>query len=82
MIATTTPTLHGDHGDILMYNDVLKKVAAEEHAVVNDLYLVVAPAKMEMIGEDRIHLSPAGVEAVASRTADVLRSCLEEQKSL
>ena len=76
VIATTTPTMHGDHGDILLYNDVLRKVAAEENAAVNDLYAVVSPAREEMIGEDHIHLSPAGVEAVAAQTAAVLRSLL------
>lgn len=76
IIATTTPTLHGDHGDILQYNDVLKKVAAEEDALVNDLYAVVSPAKGEMIGEDTIHLTPAGVEATARQTAELIRTVL------
>ena len=78
VIATTTPTMHGDHGDILLYNDILRKVAAEENAAVNDLYAVVAPAKEEMIGEDHIHLTPAGVEACAAQTAGVIRSLLEK----
>lgn len=77
VIATTTPTLHGDHGDILLYNDVLRKVAAEEHAAVNDLYSVVSPAKDRMIGEDHIHLNETGIEAVAEHTASVLRRVLE-----
>ena len=76
VIATTTPTLHGDHGDILLYNDILKKVSAEENAAVNDLYAVVAPRKEAMIGEDRIHLTPAGVEAVSEQTASILRAVL------
>ena len=78
MIATTTPTLHGDHGDILLYNDILRKVAAEEDAAVNDLYAVVSPAKGEMIGEDHIHLTPVGIEACAAQTAEVLRAALNE----
>ena len=77
VIATTTPTLHGDHADILLYNKILKKVAAEENAQVNDLFSVVEPAKEEMICEDRIHLTPAGVQACASRTAEILRAALE-----
>ena len=77
VVATTTPTLHGDHGDILLYNDVLRKVAAEEHAAVNDLYSVVSPAKDRMIGEDHIHLNETGIEAVAEHTASVLRRVLE-----
>lgn len=76
VIATTTPTLHGDHGDILLYNELLKKVAVEENAAVNDLYSVVSPRKAEMIGEDRIHLTPAGIEAVAEQTAAILRAVL------
>ena len=76
VIATTTPTLHGDHGDILQYNDILRKVAAEENAAVNDLYAVVSPAKDRMICEDHIHLTPEGIEAVAEQTASVLRGML------
>ena len=78
VIATTTPTLHGDHRDILQYNGILRKVAAEEHAFVNDLYAVVAPARDEMICEDHIHLTPAGVTAVAEQTAAALRAALAE----
>jgi lysophospholipase L1-like esterase len=78
VIATTTPTLHGDHEDIRQYNGILKKVAAEESAAVNDLYSIVSPAKPEMIGEDHIHLTPVGVEACASRTAEVIRSLLTD----
>ena len=77
VIATTTPTMHGDHGDILQYNDILRKVAREENALVNDLYVVVAPNKEKMICEDHIHLNPFGVEAVAEQTASVLRSALQ-----
>ncbi len=80
VIATTTPTFHGDHGDILLYNDVLRKVAAEENAVINDLYKVVSQGKAEMIGDDHIHLTRTGVEAVAEQTASVLRRVLEHSK--
>ena len=78
VIATTTSIVYGDHGDILLYNDVLRKVAAEENALVNDLFSVVAADKEKMIGEDHIHLTPFGVEAVASQTASVLRNYLAE----
>ena len=78
VIATTTPTLHGDHEDIRLYNGILRKVAKEENAVINDLYSIVSPAKPELIGEDHIHLNPAGVEAVAEQTARVLRAALAE----
>ena len=77
VVATTTPTLHGDHEDIRLYNDILRKVAAEENAAVNDLYAVVSPNKAEMICEDHIHLTQAGVEAVAVQTAAVLRKALQ-----
>ena len=76
LIATTTPTLIPDHEDICLYNDVLRKVAAEENAGINDLYAVVAPAKAEMIGEDHIHLNPAGVQAVAEQTAARIRDII------
>lgn len=76
VIATTTPTLQADHQDIGLYNEILRKAAAEENAVVNDLYTVVASAKEAMICEDHIHLTPAGVEAAAEHTAKVLRAAL------
>ena len=76
VIATTTPSFYKDHEDVLLYNEILKKVASEENALVNDLYAVVAPRKEEMICEDRLHLTPAGIEAVAAQTADVLRERL------
>ena len=76
VIATTTPTLIPDHAEIGIYNDILKKVAEEENAVINDLYSVVAGHDPEMIGEDRIHLTPTGVQAVASQTATMLRKQL------
>ena len=80
VIATTTPTMQADHGDILLYNDILKKVAGEEHAAVNDLYALIAPALTEMIGEDHIHLSAAGINAAAGQTASVLRAELGRQR--
>ena len=76
VIATTTPTMHGDHGDIILYNDILKKVASEENATVNDLYSVVAPVKEQVIGEDHLHLTPEGIEAVADQTARIIRQLL------
>ena len=78
VIATTTPTWQEDHQDIGLYNDILRKVAAEEKALINDLYAVVAPARERMICEDRIHLTPAGIEAVAEQTAEILRAALGE----
>ena len=76
VIATTTPTLHEDHGDILVYNDILKKVAEEENASINDLYSVIAPIKEQVICEDKLHLTPEGIEAVAAQTADIIRKLL------
>ena len=76
VIATTTPTMQPDHTDIRQYNDILKKVAREEKAAVNDLYAVIASANDSMIGEDGIHLSPSGVTAAADQTARILRQIL------
>jgi len=76
VIATTTPTMQPDHTDIRQYNDILKKVAREEKAEVNDLYAVIASANDSMIGEDGIHLSPSGVTAAADQTARILRQIL------
>lgn len=79
VIATTTPTMQQDHKDILLYNDILKKVAKEENAEVNDLYALISPSLSEMIGEDHIHLSAAGITVAAEQTASVLRAKLTGQ---
>ena len=79
VIATTTPSFYKDHEEVQLYNDILKRVAAEENAWINDLYTVVAPQKEEMICEDRLHLTPAGIEAAAERTAGLIRKILLEQ---
>ncbi len=79
VIATTTPTLRGDDTELRRYNEILKKVAAEENAAVNDLYAVVAADKESMIGEDHVHLTPAGVEACAEQTAKILRGLLRAE---
>ena len=78
VIATTTPSFYEDHKDVVLYNEILKKVAAEENADVNDLYSVVAPHKEEMICPDRLHMGPEGVEALAEQTAAFLRRILTE----
>ena len=68
--------------DFNVKREILKKVAAEENAAVNDLYSVVAPKKPEMIGEDHIHLTPAGIEAAAEQTAAVLRAMLLKETGI
>lgn len=52
---------------------ILKKVASEEKVTVNDLYSVIAPIKEQVIGEDHLHLTPDGIEAVADQTARIIR---------
>ena len=76
VIATTTPSFYEDHKDVELYNDILRKVAQEEHAAINDLYAVVSPHKDLMVGPDRLHLTPEGIEAVAEQTAAFLRTFL------
>ena len=78
VIATTTPTLHGDHGDILVYNDILRSVARQEHACVNDLYALVSPRKAELLGPDHIHMNEEGVRLLAEKTARCLMDQMEE----
>ena len=79
VIATTTPTLIPDHRDIGLYNDILKKVAREENAIVNDLFAVVDGHTDTMVGGDRIHLTPEGVRAVAGKTVECLKEILKNR---
>ena len=54
----------------------IREVAAEENALVNDLYSIVSPIKEELIGEDQIHMNEKGIELLADQTAKVIRQAL------
>ncbi len=93
IFATTTPgglkydpdshillTLDRDgwNKEVSLYNDVLSAYLKNQGVRINDIYNFVYPRADEYIGEDGLHLSPAGVEAVAQKVANEIRAMLAE----
>lgn len=93
IFATTTPggpmydpdshillTLDRDgwNKEVSLYNDVLSAYLKNQGVRINDIYGLVYPRADEYIGEDGLHLSPAGVEAVAQKVAKEIRAMLAE----
>ena len=77
IIATSTPTKQSDQKDVKIYNDILRKVAKEENALVDDLYAVVAGHEDDFISDDRVHMNPAGIEALGHQVSGFLRKFIE-----
>ncbi len=90
IFATTTPAGEGYDYDpngvygipkeewnreVAYYNDLVVPYFKHEGVAVNDLHGLVM-ANPDYLGEDGIHLSEMGVEAVARQTADVIRAVL------
>lgn len=76
IMATTMPTANPDTSGIEEYNEILKKVAARHQIPVNDLFPVLQPHVAEWVGEDSIHLTPEGFEAVAKYVAEKIEAYL------
>lgn len=76
IFATTTPVdprNPHDHNDrIERYNAAVVPVLAEMGVVINDLHAVIARDIPAFIKEDRIHLTPEGVEAAAAHNAELI----------
>ena len=65
IVATTTPAATEIHTDIPIYNDILRRVAKDYGAPVNDLYSAINENLAENIGPDRLHLSRKGTAIAA-----------------
>lgn len=63
-------------GDIERYNDAAKRIMAEHHVPVNDLYNVVNADLATMLCDDQLHLSEAGVIACADAVAEAVNAYL------
>ena len=71
-------TREGWNEEIALYNDILSSYLKTQGVRINDIYGFVYPNTREFIGPDGLHLSEAGVEAVAQKVAAEIRAMLEE----
>ncbi|OGV68198.1 MAG: hypothetical protein A2498_15120 [Lentisphaerae bacterium RIFOXYC12_FULL_60_16] len=75
VFATTTPVHHDQYEkavtngrknkDIQVYNRAAAETLSECGVVINDLYAATAPDILKHISDDRVHLTPVGVEVCA-----------------
>ncbi|MBR3750275.1 MAG: metallophosphoesterase [Clostridia bacterium] len=66
----TNPYHHAE--DIIRFNELLVPRLKEKGLLINDLYSVVAADPDRFISQDRLHLSPDGVEACAQKVAKAI----------
>ncbi len=64
------------NADVKRYNDACSALLSERGIKINDLYSLVIGNTDEYISEDGIHPSAAGVEAMAARTAAIIKTML------
>ncbi len=80
IFATTTPVdprnPHDKNEYIEEYNAAVVPLLAARGVIINDLHAVIAEDIPAYICEDRIHLTPAGIEAAARHSAQVIRRYL------
>ena len=80
VFATTTPgwpDLHpGWNEDIELYNQTVLPLMRAKGIIIIDLYTLIMPRLYDYISEDKVHLSPAGVDAVARQVSETIRQSL------
>ena len=80
IFATTTPVdprnPHDKNERIERFNSLIVPSLREIGVVINDLHAVIARDVPAYICEDRIHLTPEGIEAAAAHNAAVIRRYL------
>ena len=77
IFATTTPVHpeypYNSNEVIKRYNATLVPQLQEMGIRINDLHAIVAPKVEEYICQDKIHLSPAGIEACAEQVVAIIK---------
>ena len=80
IFATTTPVPAGATGRVAgserPYNDVARRVMAENNVRVDDLYAYVQPRQAEIQLPHDVHFTPAGSDALARQVAATIRAAL------
>jgi acyl-CoA thioesterase-1 len=83
IFATTTPypsgvKPHRDPEDAARYNDIAKKIVAENGGTINDLYSFALPKLEEIQRPVNVHFSPEGSEQLAKEVVKHLRIALKK----
>lgn len=74
IMATTTPSLAQPLETVEQYNEILKKVAANNGIEVDDLFSVIRPNLEGLISPDKIHLNMEGAKlATESVVASIVK---------
>ena len=81
IFASTTPVPESDavkyvKDSELPYNEVAKRVMAEESVTWNDLWSLVKPRQAEWQGKRNVHFMPTGSAVMAKQVAEQIRAAL------
>ena len=82
IFATTTAVAHDnphdDNDRIIEYNNYVVPILKEMGILINDLHGVVYPNIDQYICDDKIHLSPAGIDACAEQVVKTIREAAKD----
>lgn len=76
IMATTLPTTSPDHGGIIAYNDIIKKVAKRHDLPVDDLYASFHDIMVPYDRGDHLHLNDEGNTLVARQVVAAVEKYL------
>lgn len=86
IFASTTPVPESDAAKYvkdseLPYNEVAKRIMAEEGVVWNDVWALVKPRQSELQGKRNVHFMPKGSTVLAQQVAEVITAELAKPVS-
>jgi hypothetical protein len=86
IFASTTPVPESDAAKYvkdseLPYNEIAKKVMAEEGVTWNDLWSLVKPRQAELQGKRNVHFQAKGSSVMAKQVAEVIQNALSARKA-
>lgn len=76
-MATTTPTRDRDQKIIREYNEILKRVAEEQHIPVDDLYTLFAGKEDRYLSLDNLHFTKEGFRYAAEHVAGFVENLMK-----
>lgn len=82
ILATCTPVGEGQlehrNEDVLRFNEVLRRLAAEYGIELNDLHALMSADPEKCLHADRLHLTKSGIRLLGDQVISVIRPYLEE----
>lgn len=83
IFASTTPVPESDAAKYvkdseLPYNEIAKRVMAEEGVEWNDLWSLVKPRQSELQGKRNVHFMPSGSSVMAKQVSERIRTALSK----